>query len=193
MIGGQRDNEKHNRKTAKKNRIIMLMLMVLLFSSFLISMNTGYTRIAPVDTIRILLGGGADKENLVLFQFRLPRIVISVLVGAGLALSGCIIQGVARNALADPGLLGINAGAGLMAILFVLFFAPRSFMTVFTLPFVALLGAGIAAITVYLLSHKKGVGTDSISGTFGCIASGIRYRSGCAKKILCFMFMEKEK
>jgi iron complex transport system permease protein len=138
-------------------------------------MNTGYTRIAPVDTIRILLGGGTDKENLVLFQFRLPRIVISVLVGAGLALSGCIIQGVARNALADPGLLGINAGAGLMAILFVLFFDPRSFMAVFTLPFVALLGAGIAAITVYLLSQKKG---EETADPMRLVLTGIAVQAG---------------
>jgi iron complex transport system permease protein len=162
MTGRQSDNERHKRKTAARNSIVMLLLMGALFLSFLISVNTGYTRIAPADTMRILFGGGTDKENLILFQFRMPRIVISVLVGAGLALSGCIIQGVARNALADPGLLGINAGAGLMVILFVLFFDSRSFIAVFTLPFVALLGAGTTAFAVYRLSHRKGEGTDPL-------------------------------
>jgi iron complex transport system permease protein len=92
----------------------------------------------------------------------MPRIVISILVGAGLALSGCIIQGIIRNALADPGLLGINAGSGLMVILFVLFFDSPSFMAVFTLPFVALLGAGTAAVMVYILSNRKGEGSDPL-------------------------------
>jgi iron complex transport system permease protein len=154
--------------------IVMILFIVLLFLSFLVSMNTGYIRIAPADTMRILFGGGTDKENLILFQFRMPRIVISVLVGAGLALSGCIIQGITRNALADPGLLGINAGAGLMVILFVLFFNSRSFMAVFTLPFVALLGGETASFAVYMLSHKKREGTDPMR----LILTGIAVQAG---------------
>jgi iron complex transport system permease protein len=174
MTGRHSDNEDRKRETAVRNRIVMLLLIMLLFLSFFVSMNTGYARIAPADTARILFGGGTDKENLILFQFRLPRIVISVLVGAGLALSGCIIQGVTRNALADPGLLGINAGAGLMVILFVLFFNARSFMAVFTLPFVALLGAGTTAVAVYMLSHKKGGGTEPLR----LILTGIAAQAG---------------
>ena len=174
MTGGQRNIERCKRETAARNMIVMLMLIVLLFLSFLVSVNTGYIRIALADTIRILFGGGTDTENLILFQFRMPRIVISVLVGAGLALSGCIIQGITRNALADPGLLGINAGAGLMVILFVLFFDSRSVMAVFTLPFIALLGAGTAAVVVYMLSHKKGEGTDPLR----LILTGIAVQAG---------------
>ncbi|MDR2028052.1 MAG: iron ABC transporter permease [Treponema sp.] len=145
-------------KTAARNITVFFAFLILLFLSFMISMNTGYTKISPPDTLRILFGGGTDKENLILFEFRLPRIVISLLVGAGLALSGCIIQGIAKNALADPGLLGINAGAGLMVILFVLFFGSRSFLAVFSLPFLALIGAGASAALVYALSRKKGEG-----------------------------------
>ena len=174
MSGGQRDNEYRKRMAAARNRVVMLLLIVLLFLSFFVSMNTGYSRLSPLSTLRILFGGGTDRENLILFQFRLPRIVISVLVGAGLALSGCIIQGAARNALADPGLLGINAGAGLMVILFVLFFGSRSFMAVFTLPFVALLGAGTAAVTVYTLSRKRGEGTEPLR----LVLTGIAVQAG---------------
>jgi iron complex transport system permease protein len=121
-------------------------------------MNTGYIKLSPMDTLRTLFGGGTDKENMILFDFRLPRIVLSVLVGAGLALSGCIIQGVSKNPLADPGLLGINAGAGLMVILYVLFFGAQSFLSVFTLPFLALAGAGMTAIIIYALAFKKDEG-----------------------------------
>lgn len=84
-------------------------------------MNTGYIRLSPLDVIKTLFGWGTGKQELILFEFRLPRIVISVLVGAGLAVSGCILQGITRNALADPGILGINAGAGLTVMLFIFF------------------------------------------------------------------------
>ncbi|MCG6197937.1 iron ABC transporter permease, partial [Anoxybacillus sp. LAT_38] len=75
-------------------------------------------KLSPWDVMKTLVGAGTEKQELVLFDFRLPRIVLSVLVGAGLAVSGAILQGVSRNALADPGLLGISAGAGLAVILF---------------------------------------------------------------------------
>ena len=112
--------ETRKRKTALRHVLILGLLTALLIAAFVISMNTGYTKLEPSDTLRTLFGGGTEKESLILFQFRLPRIVVSLLVGAGLALSGCIIQGVSKTPLADPGLLGITAGAGLMVILYVL-------------------------------------------------------------------------
>lgn len=154
----QQKNEAYKRKITSRNAAIIIGCIILLIVSFVISMNTGYTKLTPFDTIRTLFGGGTDKENLILFDFRLPRIVISILVGAGLALSGCIIQGISGNVLADPGLLGINSGAGLMVILYALFFGVNSYLSVFTLPFLAFLGAGITAIIIYILASKKGEG-----------------------------------
>ncbi len=154
----QEKNENHKRKIAVRNISIILGCGILLILSFVISMNTGYTKLTPFDTIRTLFGGGTDNENLILFDFRLPRIVISMLIGAGLALSGCIIQGISGNALADPGLLGINSGAGMMVILYALFFGAKSFLSVFTLPFLALIGAGITAIIIYAMAFKKSEG-----------------------------------
>ena len=158
MTGQQKKNEAHKRKTAICNTVIVAVFVALLIISFIVSMNTGYTKLSPLDTLRTLFGGGTAKENLILFDFRLPRIIISIMVGAGLALSGCIIQGISKNALADPGLLGINAGAGLMVILYVMFFGAKSFMSVFTLPFLALAGAGVTAVVIYTLAYKKDEG-----------------------------------
>ncbi|MDR2135562.1 MAG: iron ABC transporter permease [Treponema sp.] len=174
MTGYVQKAEAYKRRIAARNITVFFTFLLLLFLSFMVSMNTGYTKISPQDTLRILFGGGTDKENLILFEFRLPRIVISLLVGAGLALSGCVIQGIAKNALADPGLLGINAGAGLMVILFVLFFGSRSFLAVFSLPFLALAGAGAAAGLVYALSRKKGEGTAPMR----LILTGIAVQAG---------------
>lgn len=170
----QRKNEEYKRKAAVRNSGILFALFVLLLLSFLISMNTGYSKLSPMDTLRTLLGGGSGKENLILFGLRLPRIVISILAGAGLALSGCIIQGVSRNALADPGLLGINSGAGLAVILFVLFFGSQSYLSVFTLPFLALLGGGLTAVLIYAMAYKRQRGLAPIQ----LILTGIAVQSG---------------
>lgn len=166
------DTEK--RKKSAEIIMIILTFAALLVISFIISMNTGYTKLTPADTIRTLFGGGTDNENLILFKFRLPRIVVSILVGAGLALSGCIIQGVSKNALADPGLLGINAGAGLMVILYVVFWGTKTIASVFTLPFLALAGAGTTAVLIYVLSYKKGEGIAPLR----LILTGIAVQAG---------------
>lgn len=174
MLNLQQKTEAYKRKIALRNTTIILGCAVLLLISFIISMNTGYTKLSPQDTLRTLFGGGTDKENLILFSFRLPRIVISILIGAGLALSGCIIQGIAKNALAEPGLLGINAGAGLMVILYVLFFGAHSFLSVFTLPFLALTGAGLTANIIYRLTFKKGEGVAPMR----LILTGVAVQAG---------------
>ncbi|MEK4509134.1 FecCD family ABC transporter permease [Paenibacillus sp. FSL K6-2524] len=141
----------------KRNRGILMLsvLGALVVIVFIISMNTGYIRLSPVDVIRTLFGLGTTKQSLILFEFRLPRIVISVLIGAGLAVSGCIMQGVSRNALADPGILGINAGAGLMVMLFISFYPTTAAAPVFLLPVLALVGAGLTATLIYSLAYKR--------------------------------------
>ncbi|CQR56970.1 FecCD family ABC transporter permease [Paenibacillus riograndensis] len=96
---------------------VLAILSLLIAAALIISVNTGYIRLTPLELLHTLLGRGTDKQELILFDFRLPRIVISILVGAGLAVSGAVMQGVFRNDLADPGILGINAGAGLMVML----------------------------------------------------------------------------
>lgn len=164
----------YKRKIARRNAGIILAFSGLLLLSFLVSMNSGYTKLSPFDTLRTLFGGGSNMENLILFEFRLPRIVIAMLVGTGLALSGCIIQGVSRNALADPGLLGINAGAGLTVILFVMFFGAQSMLSIFTLPFLALIGAAITAVLIYALAFKRETGIAPIR----LILTGIAVQAG---------------
>lgn len=156
------DHDRFRKKAAARNACILLIITALLLLCFVISMNTGYSKLSPLDTLRTLFGGGSDKEALILFQLRLPRIIIAILVGAGLALSGCIIQGVARNPLADPGLLGINAGAGLGVVVFILFFGGQSVFAAFTLPLYAMLGAGAAAVLIYVLSYKRQEGIAPI-------------------------------
>ncbi|WP_461612981.1 FecCD family ABC transporter permease [Clostridium sp. Marseille-QA1073] len=176
MTEQQKKNELYKRKRATRHGIIISTCFLLLLISFIISMNTGYMNLSPKDTLRTFLGNGTAKESLILFDLRLPRIIISMLVGVGLSISGCIIQGVSRNPLADPGLLGINAGAGLMVIMFTMLFGAKSFSTIFTLPFLALIGAGLTAVLIYLLSYKKEDGITPMR----LILTGIAVQAGIA-------------
>ena len=166
--------EAYKRKVAIRNTLIVIGCVLLLGVSLILSMDTGYIKMSPSDVLRTLFGRGTDEEKLILFDFRLPRIVISMLVGAGLALSGCIIQSVSKNPLADPGILGINAGASLMVILYVLVFSAESFLSVFTLPFLALIGAGITAVIVYIFSYKRDEGIS----TMRLVLTGVAVQAG---------------
>ncbi|MBN3397668.1 iron ABC transporter permease [Clostridium botulinum] len=166
--------EAYKRKVAIRNTLIVIGCVLLLGVSLIVSMDTGYIKMSPFDVLRTLFGKGTEKEKLILFDFRLPRIVISMLVGAGLALSGCIIQSVSKNPLADPGILGINAGASLMVILYVLIFSAESFLSVFTLPFLALIGAGITAVIVYIFSYKRDEGIS----TMRLVLTGVAVQAG---------------
>nr|WP_194230772.1 iron ABC transporter permease [Paenibacillus donghaensis] len=159
----------------KRDITVMISLGLLIVMAFVLSMNSGFIRLSPLDTLRTLFGGGTAKEELILFDFRLPRIVISVLIGAGLAVSGCIMQGISRNALADPGILGINAGAGLVVLLFVAFYPTTGAAPVFMLPILAWIGAGLTAALIFSLSYKrhKGLLPTRLLLTGIAIAAGI--------------------
>lgn len=154
-------NEFSTNNLKRKNRksiYILISLIVLIIITFVVSMNTGYIKLAPKELFETIIGHGTDNQKLILFDFRLPRIVISLLVGMALAISGCILQSVSRNPLADPGILGINAGAGLAVMLFISFFPSTTATPVFFLPLLAFGGAIVTAIIIYTLSFKRGEG-----------------------------------
>lgn len=165
----------NQRKSNRRNLFIIYGLGLLIITFFIISMNTGFIRLSPIEVIQTLFGQGTDKQQLILYEFRLPRIIISILVGMGLAISGCILQGISRNALADPGIIGINAGAGLAVMLFISFFPSTTAVPVFLLPVLAFSGAGITAIIIYVLAYKRdeGISPMRLILTGVAIAAGI--------------------
>ncbi|MCA9912369.1 MAG: iron ABC transporter permease, partial [Anaerolineae bacterium] len=99
-----------------------------------------------------------DARNfyLVVYTFRLPRILTAFLVGAALATSGAIMQGITRNPLAEPGILGVSAGAGLAAVAIIVWFKE---VPLALLPWVAFGGALLTALAIYTLSWKNGGST----------------------------------
>ncbi|WP_432653185.1 FecCD family ABC transporter permease [Salibacterium salarium] len=149
------------RKRFQRFLLVSMVLFILIVVAFFISMNLGTYPLSPLDTFKALIGSGTEEGSLVLFSFRLPRIVLALLIGTGLAVSGAILQGISQNELAEPGIIGINAGAGLAVVLFISFFEGSTgalgFLSVFAMPFFALLGALLAAFLIYVLAWKQGI------------------------------------
>lgn len=152
--------------SARTRRVREISILSLLTAGivimFIVSMNTGLMRLSPLDVLHTLLGSGSKQQNLILFDFRLPRIVISLLIGAGFAVAGCILQGLSRNALAEPSTLGINAGAGFAVLIFISFFPATTAAPIFVLPLLALAGAALTAALIYFLSYRR---EDGLSPT----------------------------
>jgi len=126
-----------------------------------VSLTNGEFDITVKDIVRTLLRIDQNRDHdLVIFEFRLPRIVIAVLVGMGLGVAGAVIQGVTRNGLADPGMLGINAGAGVAIVIFLYFYQGQirevTWLSVMAMPLFGLFGGILAALLIYLFAWKHG-------------------------------------
>jgi len=112
----------------------------------LASVRFGAARIGTADVLAAFTDYGGSEEDLIIRTLRVPRALISALVGASLAVAGAIMQGLTRNPLADPGILGIEAGAALAVVGAVFLFGVSSLSTYALFAFV---GGGAAAVVVY--------------------------------------------
>ena len=146
----------------RKQRIILFSLFALIIITLVIGLGLGYASLSYDRLIPTLLGQGTFKEEFVLFSVRLPRIIITLLAGMALALSGAILQGITRNDLADPGIIGINSGAGVAVTVFFLFFPIDSGSFVYMLPVVAFVGALLTAVLIYLFAYSKTEGMQPV-------------------------------
>jgi iron complex transport system permease protein len=146
----------------KKQRLLLLLLSVLILLTAFISIGLGYSSVSYDRLLPTLSGYGSFKEEFILFSIRLPRIIITVLAGMALALSGSILQGITRNDLADPGIIGINSGAGVSIAIFFLFFPIDAASFAYLLPIVAFVGAMITACLIYLFSYSKRNGIQPV-------------------------------
>jgi iron complex transport system permease protein len=146
----------------KKQRIIFYLLLVLIILTATVGMGMGYSSLSYDRLLPTLFGQGTFKEDFILFSVRLPRIIITILAGMALALSGAILQGITRNDLADPGIIGINAGAGVAIAVFFLFVPVQAGTFVYLLPLVAFVGALITACLIYLFSYQRTEGLQPI-------------------------------
>ncbi|MCM3736576.1 iron ABC transporter permease [Bacillus cytotoxicus] len=128
--------------------IVIIVGFILLVALSLLSLRLGAVPTPLVEIIEELMTG----EGVVL-KYRLPRLIIAILVGINMALSGSILQGVTRNPLAAPDIIGVSAGGGLAAVIMLLMFPS---VPAIMLPVAAFVGAMIASLLVYVFSYQKG-------------------------------------
>ncbi len=144
----------------KKAAFIVSILILLTISIFLISTGMGDMVIGPISVLKAMFGVGTDMENLVVKSFRLPRILIALLVGISLAIAGGILQGIIRNPLASPEIIGLTGGASVAVVAFLAIFSDKNnalTVSIQWMPLAAFIGATITAVLVYLLAWKNGV------------------------------------
>lgn len=148
-------------RQSKKTIKLFFFLFGLLLVTLAVSLGTGHLALTPIEIFQTLTGNGSNTHTLLLFQFRLPRILIAILVGIGMGVAGAIFQGVTQNELADPGIIGIHSGSGLFVVIFLylssLYQDSQAYWTQISLPFVAFLGGMTAAVLIYILAWKRGV------------------------------------
>ncbi len=152
-----------------RGRLALGGLALLLLGTAVASVGVGAVAIAPgqvlailADRVGIALPWGFEaRQAMVLWGIRLPRVVLGVVVGAGLAVSGAAMQGLFRNPLADPGLIGVSSGAALAAVVVIVLGGTlagglSATLGATLLPAAAFAGGALATVVVYRLATAGG-------------------------------------
>ena len=139
-----------------RTALVLAVLAVLAALALWADVNAGYRSISLEELGQVITGTAPQSLAYTLVELRLPRVLTSMLVGIGLAVAGCLLQGVSRNDMADPGVLGINAGAGLLVAAFIVL-APAGILPAgVALPALAFAGSLITALIGWRLSVVRG-------------------------------------
>lgn len=153
-----------------------LALLALCVLAFMFSVRFGQLRLGLPEIVSALWRHDGGLDYQILWHIRLPRVLLGALVGASFAVSGVILQGVLRNPLASPGIIGVSAGGGLAGIV-VMVLLPRHGGAMVPAAFV---GALLAVLLVYVLSWKRGVSTIrlilagvAVSAMLGAFSSAV--------------------
>ncbi|GAC1040216.1 iron ABC transporter permease [Rhizobium sp. No.120] len=146
--------------------LVIAGLLVISAAAFLFSITTGASNASVIDVVTGMLTGSTEstlsiRDRIVIFDIRLPRAVLGFLIGGGLAVSGAVMQGLFRNPLADPGLIGVSAGSSLGAVAMIVLgggvFAPVAhILGVFALPIAAFISGLVTTILLYKVATRYG-------------------------------------
>ncbi|MEC1178051.1 iron ABC transporter permease [Metasolibacillus meyeri] len=137
--------------TAKSRAIIIITFCCLLLIA-VIAIGLGSVRIAVPDILTTLFtSSGETKYYTIIFDIRLPRVLLALIIGANIAISGALLQAVMGNPLADPGLTGVTAGAAACVLVIMLAYPEYTYLV----PIAAFVGGIIAAFIVYALAWRR--------------------------------------
>ena len=157
--------------------LLVIVLIIAILVSAVLSLNSGAADIPVLKGFADIWQGEQSLAATILGQIRLPRFCLAIVVGATLGMAGAAMQGLLRNPLADPGVLGVTSGAALGAVA-VLYFGAAA-MAWYWLPSAAIIGALLSLVMVYLLAglHSSmlalilaGVAISSITGALIAVA-----------------------
>ncbi|WP_411345205.1 FecCD family ABC transporter permease [Paenibacillus sp. WLX1005] len=164
------------RRRSRRRLLLAVLLPTLLFVVSLYSIAYGSISIPLSDLLAVLSGQQESVYRTIIMDLRLPRVLIGILVGACLAASGALLQGVMKNPLADPGIIGVSAGGGLAAMVTMVILPQFSYL----LPVTAFIGAFITAIIIYFMAWEHGASPVKIvlagvavNALLGAVTNGI--------------------
>lgn len=147
----------------KRNfKIIVIILSSLLLLSLILYLSWGSYKISPLDILKTILGEGTKLQKSAILNLRVPRMLVGISVGIALSTAGALLQTITKNDLADSGIIGINAGAAVAAVIFISlktanYYNELGSLSIYVLPFMAIMGAGISAAIIYFLSSRNKV------------------------------------
>ncbi len=140
------------RANSRRPKVVLIWLTGLLLVTFAVSLQLGSTSLSPGRVAAALLGRGEWIEHLVVVELRLPRLLLGVLIGAGLAVAGVLLQGLSRNDLASPSTIGVDAGAGLGMMLLLVMNQATAIRLPWLLPIAAVAGAMATTALVFAVA-----------------------------------------
>ncbi|MFE9819052.1 iron ABC transporter permease [Streptomyces sp. NBC_00236] len=138
--------------------------VVALLIAVLLSLAVGARSIPPSEVFDVLLHGGHSDAAEVIRNMRVPRTLIGLMVGASLALAGTVLQGITRNPIADPGILGISQGASVGVVLAI---AYAGIHTLTGYVWFAFAGAAVASVAVYAIASSGRGGATPVKLALG--------------------------
>ena len=144
-------------RIAPRTMILTLVTLAAIFVLALWAISLGSFDMSLGDALAAARGVGSEDQVFVAQTLRLPRILCAVLIGSALAVAGALFQGVVRNPLVSPDIIGIDSGASLVAVFWIVTGRAREL-----LPLAAFIGALLTAAAIYLLAWKGGIDTDRL-------------------------------
>ncbi|MGC4024671.1 MAG: iron ABC transporter permease [Mesorhizobium sp.] len=148
----------------RRARLAIILLALFLAATMLLSLASGASGASALVVLRDLLGGADTftlRDRIIIYDIRLPRLLLGVLVGAALAVSGAVMQGLFRNPLADPGLVGVSSGASLGAVSMIvlgptLLGSFNEALGSLALPIMAFVGGLVTTFILYQVATRQG-------------------------------------
>ncbi|MFD9489569.1 FecCD family ABC transporter permease [Streptomyces sp. NPDC059991] len=136
-----------------RSLVVVVALLGAALTAGVVLVGSGDFEIAPLDVVRTLFGSGTAQQDFIINELRLPRVLVGLLVGAALGVSGAVFQSISRNPLGSPDIIGFGQGSSVGALVVIVWFGGSATQVAVG----ALLGGLATGIAVYLLAWKKGV------------------------------------